>query len=216
LPGTPPLLYSGTLTPAQLARLLSEHAGFVITDSNRRRVWSFTGARAQYSYTLPAGQTLGSAKPGYQLFGDRPSTQTVALYPGLASITASGYGSVFGASPQYRPSNAFDGDPSTWWEAGAGADPTGAWVQATFRNPVTLSQVSLTLPHSLAVRQVRRVRLEFSSGGDVVALVGGLRHATVSFPPHRTTFLRVRIAAVGPASGPLASGAAIADIGIPG
>src|SRR5205823_13647236 len=45
LPGTPPLLYSGTLTPAQLARLLSEHAGFVITDSNRRRVWSFTGAR---------------------------------------------------------------------------------------------------------------------------------------------------------------------------
>src|SRR5207249_10091447 len=61
-----------------------------------------------------------------------------------------------------------------------------------------------------------RVRLEFSTGSGVVAVVGGLRHATVSFPPHRTTFLRVRIAAVGPASGPLASGAAIADIGIPG
>lgn len=216
LHGGPPVIYSGSLTPFQLQALLSQgHPSFVVTDSNRRRVWSFTGPRAPYSYTLPAGQTVRGFNPGFLLFDDRVETQSVALYPGLRSITASGYGSVFGSNPQFRPANAFDGDPSTSWEVGAGREPLGAWIQATFVKPVRLSRISIAFPRSAALREVRRVRLEFSDGRAVLALIRPGRQATVTFPARTTRILRVRVVSLGPPGGGR-QGAGIADLGIPG
>jgi arabinofuranan 3-O-arabinosyltransferase len=217
LPGGPPVLYSGSLTPAQLQAVVSEgHPSFVITDSNRRRVWSFTGPRAPYSYTYPAGQTQGAFNPGFLLFDSRIDTQSVAVYPGVRAITASGYGSAFGLSPQFRPANAFDGDSRTWWEVGAGRDLLGAWVQATFTKPVRLSRVSIAFPRSPSLREVRRVRLQFSDGRAVLALVRPGRPVTINFPARITRILRVRLVSLGPDDAGRRTGVGIADIKIPG
>ena len=79
---------------------------------------------------MPAGQTLKGRTTGYDLFGDRNSTQTVAEYPGLASITASESGAALRSSPEFRPANAFDGNHHTVWQVGDNDDPRGSWIQA--------------------------------------------------------------------------------------
>ena len=212
----PPVLYSGALSGANLRTALADpRTSFVVTDSNRRRVWSFTGPLAPASYTLQAGRTLGGRPIGYLLFEDRADTQSTAIYPGLRTIAASGYGPLLGAAPQYRPANAFDGDPSTWWMVGQGQRLTGAWVQATFRAPRTVGSVDLTIPSSPLVRPLRKVRIEFSDGSSTLRPVtpGGVTH--VAFPPRTTSFIRFEVAAVGSVVASDVESVAIGDIRIP-
>ena len=196
LDGDPPVLYSGALSPAQLATLAGDDPSFVITDSNRRRAWTQGGVRHNFSYTLPAGQTL----PGliaYGLFGGRTDAQSVAVYEGVRSITASAYGSIFRQIPTARPANAFDGDLKTAWEVGAFGNPVGSWITVAFTGPRTLSEVSLTEPPLPfpGTRQVTLARLEFSDGSSWLTTVHP-GTTEVSFPARETSFLRVRIAAV--------------------
>jgi arabinofuranan 3-O-arabinosyltransferase len=216
LAGRPPLLYSGQLTPQALQAVLDgTHPSFVVTDSNRRRVWYFTGPRSPRSYTLPAGQTLAGRDTGYLLFGSAADTQSVAVYPHLRSITASGYGSQFGADPQFRPANAFDGDPATWWVVGIGGQPAGSWIQAVLDQPRTLSSIQVNVPTAQWIRAIARVRLEFSDGSTVDST---LHRGTnnISFSERRTSLLRLRIEQATPSPGEGQPGAAIGDIVIPG
>lgn len=215
LQGNPPVLYSGDLGPEELRVILRDRPTLVITDSNRRRVWSFSGVRRNYSYTLPAGATIGDRPPGFGLFGDRPETQSVAVYEGVAAITASGYGSPFEDQPEYRPSNAFDGDPDTWWLVGALTDPVGAWAQVTFDRARTLSRVALSLPDLGFGRQVRAVRIEFSDGTSVLSPVEPVR-TEVEFAPRETDSVRVRILAVTEGPPDALNAVGFSDIEIPG
>jgi arabinofuranan 3-O-arabinosyltransferase len=218
LPEGTPLLYSGALTPQTLQAVLAEdRPSFLVTDSNRREAWYFAGPRAPHSYTLPAGQSIPGHPNGYLLFGDRPATQSVAEYPGLRAITASGYGAVFGTSVQYRPSNAFDGDPSTWWVVGSGSSPAGAWIQADLATPTRVASVSVAQPDAWWLREIREVRLTFSDGSSVLGTVARGTDLTITFPPRVTTSIRVTVAQIGgdPLSG-RRSGSAISDIAIPG
>jgi arabinofuranan 3-O-arabinosyltransferase len=211
---TPPVLYSGALSKDQLLRLASESPSFVITDSNRRRAWSQGGVRRNFSYTLLADQKL----PGliaYGLFNGRTDTQSVAQYDGVASITASGYGSIVGQVPALRPVNAFDGDPATAWEVGGLGNPVGSWIQAAFTAPHSISQVALTVPPSPLpgfTRQVTTVRLEFSDGSTVNAFIRA-GTSTVRFPVRVTTFVRVRITGVSDAT--VANDVGFSEIAIP-
>jgi arabinofuranan 3-O-arabinosyltransferase len=217
LQGGPPVLYSGTLTSSELQTLIRDsNPRFLITDSNRRVVWYFTGPRAPHSYTLPAGQSISGRDPGYLLFDDRPETQSVAVYPGARAITASGYGSVFRLSPQYRPANAFDGDPATWWVAGIGGDPTGAWIQAVFPKPLPMSSVTISSPNVPWLNRVERIRLEFSDGTSLASQLKRLGPTTIRFRERVTATLRVRIVSTGFSPTPRASGAAIGEIQVPG
>ncbi len=218
LPEGTPLLYSGALTPQGLQAVLADdRPSFLITDSNRREVWYFAGPRAPHSYTLPARQSIAGHPNGYLLFGDRSATQSVAEYPGLRAITASGYGAVFGTSVQYRPSNAFDGDPATWWVVGNGSTPAGAWIQADMATPTRVARLSITQPDAWWLREIRVVRLTFSDGSSVLGNVARGRDVTITFPPRTTTSIRVSIAQIGgnPVSGKR-SGSAISDVSIPG
>ena len=76
--------------------------------------WVLTGGAWKLAYTLTQGQTLGDRPIGYGLFGGRSNAQSVAVFQGVRSITASGYGSAFDDEPGFQPANAFDGDPATW------------------------------------------------------------------------------------------------------
>lgn len=217
LQGGPPVLYSGTLTSSELQTLIRDsHPRFLITDSNRRVVWYFTGPRAPHSYTLPAGQSISGRDPGYLLFDDRPETQSVAVYPGTRAITASGYGSVFRSSPQYRPANAFDGDPATWWVVGIGGDATGAWIQAAFSKPLRMSSITISSPSVPWLNRLERIRLEFSDGSSLASQLKRLGPTTIRFRERVTTSLRLRIVSVGFSPTPKASGAAVGEIQIPG
>jgi len=213
-----PLLYSGGLTTKELEALLSEGSpSFIVTDTNRRRVWYFSSPRSPFSYTLQHGQTIADKPTGYLLFNDRPSTQTAALYPGLRTITASGYGSVFGTSPQYRPANAFDGDPKTWWLVGSGKTPEGAWIQATLAHPILLSSISVAQPDAWWLREVRTIRVSFSDGSSIDAQVARGRRATIVFPQRRTSWVRITLTSTG--ASPLPSrlaGTALSEVGLPG
>jgi arabinofuranan 3-O-arabinosyltransferase len=217
LRGGPPVLYSGTLRSSDLQTLIRDsRPSFLITDSNRRQAWYFTGPRAPHSYTLPSTRTIKGYDTGYVLFDDRPQTQSVAVYPGLRAITASGYGSVFRASPQYRPANAFDADPSTWWVVGIGRDPTGAWIQADFSKAMSLSSVTISTPSVPWWLRIDRVQLEFSDGSVVSHRLRRDAPTTIDFPERTTNFLRLRIVSVGLGPMPSATGAAIGEIQIPG
>jgi len=135
----------------------------------------------------------------------------------MRSITASGYGSVFGTSPQFRPANAFDGDPGTWWVAGTGSNPQGAWIQATLARPMLVSSVSIAQPDAWWLREIRTVRLTFSDGSSVLGRLARGRTATINFPARMSSSLRITNVAVAGEPSPLRrSGAALADIRIPG
>jgi arabinofuranan 3-O-arabinosyltransferase len=218
LEGDPAVLYSGNLTPPSLGDLLaSSQNSFIVTDTNRRWAWSFSGPRSPHSFTLTQDDTLGGRTIGYLLFDDRPSTQSVAVYPGMRSITASAYGGAFGTSPQYRPSNAFDDDPATLWLVGTGGDPTGSWIQGTFEQRRLLSRLSIQQPSAWYLREIRNVRVEFSDGSSVVRTLRRGGETSISFPSRMAAWVRVRILSVGP--NPVAgrrAGSALADIQIPG
>ncbi len=214
----PPLLYSGALTSTEMGALLEQaDPSFVVTDSNRRRVWYFTDPRAPRSYTLPAGQTIDGRPTGYVLFGDRVDTQSVVTYPGARAISASTSGGPLGGSARYRPANAFDRDPSTWWLAGSGSDPAGAWVQVRLRQPLLLSSLVIDQPTTPRVRHIRGVGIRFSDGSIVNALLSSGRRTTVTFAPRLTSSIRLTITTVAPSTVPgQLPGAAVSDIAIPG
>ncbi|HXJ66824.1 MAG TPA: alpha-(1-_3)-arabinofuranosyltransferase family protein [Actinomycetota bacterium] len=196
LRGLPPVLYSGGLNPRQLQQALHDGGTIVISDSNRRRVWRVGAMRSNFSYTLPANEDLGAARLGFNLFGSRPSTQTVARYVGVASVSASGYGSEFANQPVYRPINAFDGDPTTAWLVGGFTNPVGQFVRVDFQHPIRMSSIDLT-PHQPGPgkRTVHAVRLVFSDGTEFPATVPD-RPTHVEFPVRTARWVEVQISGI--------------------
>ncbi len=225
LSGAQPVLYSGSLTSDDLSALMARsNPTLIVTDTDRRRVWSFTSPAGTYSYTLPANAGGGSeASPGsggrsiaYGLFDGRLDTQSVAVYPGLSSITASTYGSPARLAPQFRPANAFDGDPATWWVVGPDRNPAGAWIRATFDAPRKLESMSITTPAVGVAPRVRTVEIDFSDGSAIKRKLRPQGVTGIRFPTRTTDWLQVRIASVVRGTLPKARGVPIADIGIPG
>jgi arabinofuranan 3-O-arabinosyltransferase len=216
LDANPPILYSGALDAERLAQAIRSDARIVVSDSNRRRVWLFTVPKGRHSATLPSGQTFANKPTGYSLFGGKPDTQSVAIYPGLRAIEAStDRGSVLGSLPSARPALAFDGNPSTWWRAGGTTDPVGAWIQADLSRPRELSRLSITIPNATEVRPIEAVRIEFPDGRSVTSPVRAGGTTQIRFPPRRAGWFRVVVAAAAP-SAAAAAQVGIADIGIPG
>src|SRR5207249_11717840 len=146
-----------------------------------------TAPRAPRTSTLQAGEGIAGRPIGFLLFGDRTSTQTVAVYPGLQSIVSSAYGAPFGTDPQFRPANAFDGNPGTWWLVRSAANPVGAWIQADLAKQELLSSLSVAQPAAPWLREVKRVRITFSDGSSVAAAMGRGRKVTIDFPARLTS-----------------------------
>ncbi len=214
--GNPPILYTGGLTARELSTVMADHPSIVITDTNRRRAWSFSGVRNAASYTLPKNQILGDASSiAYGLFGGAVSTQTYAGYQGVSSVTASGYGSVFAPSPPLRPVNAFDGNPSTAWLVAPYQNPVGNWIQVSFNQPTALSRLTLVQPNFAFGfgRRISAATLEFSDGTQV-RVFPKAGTTPLTFPAHTSAFLRVRIDAV--TQGVVDNGVGFDEIQIPG
>ncbi len=211
-----PVLYSGNLSAAGLQALAADGPEFVVTDSNRRRTWDFSAVRQDFSYTLPADQ--GGRAVGYNLFGGRVDTQTVAIAStgtnGSAHISASGYGSPFAPEPWLKPENVFDDNPSTIWGVNGFNSPIGQWVQISFDHPISVSRLTLD-PYvgRRGSRQLTGIQLMFSDGSVVSRRVApGL--TVISFGQRTTRSIRLQISNVRP--GPFGGLIGLKDITIPG
>jgi arabinofuranan 3-O-arabinosyltransferase len=146
LTGSRAYLLAAGLTPDEFLDQLDQGARVVLTDTNRR-VASNDARLDASGPLLGAGQSQSGVRA---LFG--PADQTLASYRGVASITASSSGSVFGPVAYGRAALAFDGDRRTAWQTGDFNTAVGNWVQVKLDRPRAIRRVRITALDSQPVR----------------------------------------------------------------
>ncbi len=211
LDGSPGFRFSATTSQQDLQSLLAAGAPVVISDSNRRRATQVTSNHNFNSYTLPAGADLD--RPALDVYGVAGS-QTVATYGDATAITASGFGSSLARYENwFRPSNAFDHDPSTAWRTAGASDPVGQWLRVDLRQPTTLSTMTLTPSPVAAKRRITAVTISFSDGTSTNATINATGDTVVDFTPRTATWFRVRIDQV---AGTGVAALGFAEVDVPG
>jgi arabinofuranan 3-O-arabinosyltransferase len=146
LDGERPFRLLAHTTSESLEETLAADGHVVLTDTNRRRVANYrrldvTGPLLPADVDAVQSAAIGSV-----------DDQTVAVYRGLASVSASSSGSAFGPTPSGRPYLAFDGDPGTAWEFGDFGTAVGQQLSVRFEQPITTQEVTLRRPRSLGAR----------------------------------------------------------------
>jgi arabinofuranan 3-O-arabinosyltransferase len=211
LSGDPPFRLVGSMPSGDLGQALRDGARLVLTDSNRRRIWTFTRLGAGYGPTLGADQGGRLGKWSYALSWNQPDEQTVTVLDGARSISASGYLSENPAPPSTRPVLAFDGDPQTAWLTTGYRRPRGQRITIEFDRPRVISHLTLH-PVDASDLEIGAVELRVGARSFSVPLPRGSA-ANVDIPPTLTDALTIRIArTVGPGDGPVG----FSEIEIPG
>ena len=167
------LAAAGLLEPAQgLVRYaasvesLSPTDRLAVTDTNRERAERWYAMNANVGYTEPLGATSlfpDVSDVRIRPVDDAPTTHAeyrvvsaVGEDLGFASVEATGYGNRVFLNPEFRPVNAFDGDPLTSWRIEEYGEAVPPELVLSLSAPVTLSEITFTQP--LVGPQDRRVR----------------------------------------------------------
>jgi arabinofuranan 3-O-arabinosyltransferase len=211
----PPFRLLGGMSAAELETALRDGARVVLTDSNRRRVWSTSRVGASFSPTMRAEDPIPAGQPSLSLFG--PDTQSVVRLRGAARISASGpAGSIFTRHPGGKPAFAFDGDPGTAWTTGDFGTAVGRSVTVELDRPRVLTQVTLR-PAATEPMQVAAAVVHIAGRAVPIVIPEDLARqpqVVVRFPPTETRSVRVEIAAVRGSAGDNPVG--FAEIAVPG
>jgi len=162
------------LDDKELSDSIAAGARIVLTDTNRRH--------AANDHRLGVSGPLLTADQdatGIRALGD-PSEQTVAVYDGIASVSASTSGSVFGPTPTGRPFFALDGDEDTAWTMGDFGTGLGQSITVDLAAPVELTD--LTIDRQLT-EGARIGAVEVTAGGQTArtTFAAGAESATVRF-----------------------------------
>lgn len=158
----------------EVTQALDDGARVLLTDTNRRH--------AANDHRLDvSGPLLGPDQDhdGLRALGDQ-SEQTVAEYDGIASVSATASGSVFGPAPTGRPFLAVDGDDSTAWQFGDFGTGVGNSITVDFGRPRTVSRIELERPGGKGAR-IGTVDVE-AGGRTKTVSFGVQRSVTVTFP----------------------------------
>ena len=225
----PTIFYAGTLESNSKLRseILTNSPKLVITDTNRKQGfrWNSIVNNAGYTETASEGpDTLDPLDEPLNNFPKAPAdAQTTTVFNGLASVTASTYGSPVEYYVDERPAAAIDGNTNTAWIVAE--VPTGQWWQATFDKPRTMNSINLVqaqTPHPNDL--ISEVRLTFDSKHPVLVHLGpaSLTTAgqTITFP--RQTAKNFRITILGGTVlnhkqlGPYQNTVGLAEVRIPG
>jgi len=129
--GKSSILASAALDETSLQQAVLNAPEVIVTDSNRKRAHQWRGSQDVWGAT----EGVGSVVDSFDAFDNRlpvfPSTtgrlETYSIsenYSGSV-MTATAYGAVLSYLPEYRPSNANDGNTNTSWLIGWGVDPIG-------------------------------------------------------------------------------------------
>ena len=231
LSGNPSILYAGTLdTDASLKKAtLDGPADLVVTDTNRKRAMEWNTLSENTGSTETAAQgpdTTNPADEPLNLFPKAPAdAQSTAVYSGIASVSASSYGSSITYLPEDRPYSAIDGNTQTAWVDNSFAPPQGQWWQVVLDHPTTESSLTFVQPQTGDPdRSISKVTITFDGRHPVSVPLGPASLTppgqVVTFPSRTFTRLRITITEVHVAdpSVPVTSRSSVgfAEVEIPG
>jgi arabinofuranan 3-O-arabinosyltransferase len=170
------------------------------TDTLLREDQQYGSIHAGNSYLLAAGQNAAgeSAPPQVRLDVNAAGHQTVAVYQGIKSVTASHYGFVLGTMPSNGPPSAVDGDPSTSWSvSGYPKNNVGQWLQLSLRKAVSTPYISIQILAEAKKRvRITSLRVTTDSGSRVVPVRNTEAAQRIELPPGPTKTLRLTILSV--------------------
>ena len=173
---------------------------WIDTDTLTRRDEQFGSIHAGRSYLLASGQSAAGEKsaPQVRLDVDPNGHQTVAVFGGIKSVTASHYGFVLGTVPSSGPPAAVDGDPTTAWSvSGYPKNGVGQWLQLSFTKPVSTPDVSVRFLAEAKKRvRITSLRVTTDSGSLVTSVRDTESPQLIALPPGPTKTLRFTILAV--------------------
>ncbi|MFZ1995419.1 MAG: alpha-(1-_3)-arabinofuranosyltransferase family protein, partial [Solirubrobacteraceae bacterium] len=135
LPAQAPILYAGDLSRAAIRSDAAAGADIVITDSNRRQVFSPQFTQQDFGPVLTAGQPITAGEATLNPFAAKgAAAQTVTRVRGAAALQAP---SIYGLAqfPELGPLAAFDGNLATSWVPYPNLPPAQRWVQIDFSHP---------------------------------------------------------------------------------
>ena len=206
----PTIFYAGTLDqhPSLAAGDLKGPADLVVTDSNRKQAFEWNSLNDNTGYTETASE--GSSPfiqndPALNLFVGTPAdAQTTTILGGVASVTASAYGTADTLRPEWRPANALDGNLQTAWQTeGNSGNPLHNWWQVTLTAPTTKNAVNLVQPLPVANEAdytnqwITRATLTFDGKDPVTVDLGPTSRTaqgqTIIFPTRTFRTMRITI-----------------------
>lgn len=159
--GTQPVVYAGDLNSKEFAAAVRRGGRMVITDTNRRRAWDINRTANATSATLTAGANIDAGSGATTTrWPDHPDDQTVAQLTRGAVIGATRDG--FGLHPYGRPSNAFDGDPSTAWITGGFHTARGKSIWIEFPEARLINKITVT-PADTGTSSISAIRVRVGS-----------------------------------------------------
>jgi hypothetical protein len=187
------LRYAGDLDARALRAAARASASFVVSDSNRRRVFVAARLRGNTGWTVPAAEGFSEDAAQLDPFPDRGTdAQTVAVLRGVASVRAD-FSPGFAQFPERRPFAALDGDTSTAWLADRALATDRHHLDIRFTAPRDVDHVDL-MPYDDSRGRVDRVAVN----GRTFAVRPGWNRLALDLRGIRT--LTVRIAHVVQAS----------------
>ncbi|HEV2369609.1 MAG TPA: alpha-(1-_3)-arabinofuranosyltransferase family protein, partial [Acidimicrobiales bacterium] len=230
LGGNPSVFYSASYDhdPSGLAQLMAQGADLVVTDTNAKQAWRWGGLQDNRGYVEQPTETPLVPDPSDQPLvvvpGQDPTARTTTQLQGVASVRASAYGNPLTYTPEDRPDNAVDGDPTTAWKVAAFSDAVGQKLQVQLQAPVTTDHVTLLQPPG-GNRTITKVGLSFDGGAPMTVDLGPASLAgvgqAVTFPARSFSTLTTTILATTDDGGSRRlfdglSGVGLSEVGIPG
>ncbi|HEY5396047.1 MAG TPA: alpha-(1-_3)-arabinofuranosyltransferase family protein [Trebonia sp.] len=184
-----PIFYAGDLSTRAIRTAAGSGANIVITDSNRRQVFSPQYTQQNVGPVLTAGTPITNTEAEIDPFIARGTdAQTVTVLRGAAYLTApSEFG--FNQFPELMPIAAFDGNLNTSWVPYSGLTPAQRWLQIGFTRPRNIAAIDVyPLDGSHATVTALQV------GARIVSVHPGWNRIAVN--AHDVSSLRIRIAHV--------------------
>jgi len=119
--------YAADLGADGVAAALADGDGLVITDGNRLQGRRWSTVRDNLGMVEPPAllDTDDLTDNRLPVFPDASEGWFTANLTGEVEVAGTAYGNAVTFTPEYRPSNAVDGDVATEWRTGAGADVRG-------------------------------------------------------------------------------------------
>jgi arabinofuranan 3-O-arabinosyltransferase len=151
------LHYAADLDEPALREQAARGGSFVISDSNRRRVFVAARLRGNTGWTVPAGEKLSEDSAQLDPFPRRGTdAQTVALVGGGVASVHADFSPGFAQFPERRPFAAVDGDPATAWLADRALATDRHHLDVGFPAPRDVDHVDV-MPYSDGQGRVDRV-----------------------------------------------------------